>query len=140
MVDGVDVNDNLFGTPNNLFIEDAIQETQVLTSGISAEYGRFSGGVINVVTKSGGNKFSGSVRVNLSNPSGSAKRRSSAPNGVEHTSQLGKTHEGDVRRPDSQGPPLVLRRGTLRRRPTRRTPSPRQASPTRAPTGTDAES
>ena len=47
LVDGVDVNDNLFGTANNLYIEDAIDETQVLTSGISAEYGRFSGGVIN---------------------------------------------------------------------------------------------
>ena len=34
MINGVDVNDNLFGSPNNLFIEDAIQETQVLTSGI----------------------------------------------------------------------------------------------------------
>ena len=54
LVDGVDINDNLFGTANNLYVEDAIQETQVLTSGISAEYGRFSGGVINVITKSGG--------------------------------------------------------------------------------------
>ncbi|MBA2355164.1 MAG: TonB-dependent receptor, partial [Acidobacteria bacterium] len=67
LVDGVDVNDNLFGTSNNLFIEDAIEETQVLTSGISAEYGRFSGGVINVVTKSGGDRFSGSFRTNLAN-------------------------------------------------------------------------
>ena len=32
------------------------------TSGISAEYGRFSGGVVNVITKSGGNMFSGSFR------------------------------------------------------------------------------
>ena len=32
MVNGVDINDNLFGTANNLFIEDAIDETQVLTS------------------------------------------------------------------------------------------------------------
>ena len=38
MVNGVDVNDNMFGAPQNLFIEDAIEETQVLTSGISAEY------------------------------------------------------------------------------------------------------
>ncbi|HPA95939.1 MAG: TonB-dependent receptor [Acidobacteria bacterium] len=66
LVDGVDVNDNLFGTANNLFIEDAIEETQVLTSGISAEYGRFSGGVINAITKSGGNNFSGSLRADFS--------------------------------------------------------------------------
>ena len=54
LINGVDVNDNIFGTSNNLFIEDAIEETQVLTSGISAEYGRFSGGVVNIVTKRGG--------------------------------------------------------------------------------------
>src|SRR5438552_6668259 len=36
MINGVDVNDNLFGTANNLFTEDAIQETNVLISGISA--------------------------------------------------------------------------------------------------------
>src|SRR5262249_15483642 len=69
LIDGVDVNDNLFGSANNLFIEDAMEETQVLTSGISAEYGRFSGGVINVVTKRGGNQFTGSFRVNFANPS-----------------------------------------------------------------------
>ena len=69
LIDGVDVNDNLFGTANALYIEDAIQETQVLTSGISAEYGRFSGGVINVITRSGGNDFSGSYRLNMYKPS-----------------------------------------------------------------------
>jgi len=69
MINGVDLNDNLFGSPQNLFIEDAIEETQVLTSGITAEYGRFTGGVVNAITKSGGNKFSGSWRTNFSNPS-----------------------------------------------------------------------
>ena len=69
MINGVDVNDNLFASPQNLVIEDAIEETQVITSGISAEYGRFSGGVINAITRSGGNTFSGSYRMNLSNPS-----------------------------------------------------------------------
>jgi carboxypeptidase family protein len=68
MINGVDVNDNLFANPQNLFIEDAIEETQVLTSGVSAEYGRFSGGVVNAITKSGGNRFSGSGRVNFLNP------------------------------------------------------------------------
>ena len=58
MINGVDINDNLFAQPQNLFIEDAIEETQVLTSGISAEFGRFSGGVVNAITRSGGNIFS----------------------------------------------------------------------------------
>ena len=76
MINGVDINDNLFATPQNLFIEDAIEETQVLTSGISAEYGRFTGGVINAITKSGGNIFSGSGRINFLNPTGRPRRRS----------------------------------------------------------------
>ncbi len=40
LVDGVDVNDNLFGNANSLFIEDAVEESQVLTSGISAGFTR----------------------------------------------------------------------------------------------------
>lgn len=67
LVNGVNIQDNIRGTPFNLFIEDAIQETTTSTSGISAEYGRFQGGVINTITKSGGNAFSGSYRMTLTN-------------------------------------------------------------------------
>ncbi|MEM6792422.1 MAG: TonB-dependent receptor [Acidobacteriota bacterium] len=67
LIDGVDANDNLFGSTNPAFIEDAIADIQVLTSGISAEYGRFSGGVVNVITKSGGNEFTGTLRADLEN-------------------------------------------------------------------------
>jgi hypothetical protein len=68
LVNGVNVQDPIFGTTNNLFIEDAILETQVQTSGISAEYGHFTGGVLNVVTRSGGNTFQGSVRADFNRP------------------------------------------------------------------------
>jgi hypothetical protein len=68
MINGVNFQDNIFGNTNNLFVEDAIQETQVLTSGISAEYGHFTGGVLNVITKSGGNSFTGTFRDNMTNP------------------------------------------------------------------------
>ena len=73
MVNGVNVNENLRGQANNLYIEDAVQETMVATDGISAEYGRFSGGVVNVITKSGGNRFSGSFRDSLYNDDWRAK-------------------------------------------------------------------
>ncbi len=67
-VNGVNIQDNIRGTPTNtLVIEDAIQETTTMTSSVSAEYGRFTGGVINAVTKQGGNAFSGSFRVTLNN-------------------------------------------------------------------------
>ncbi len=85
LIDGVDTNDNVFGTSNNLFIEDAIEETQVLTSGISAEYGRFSGGVINVVTKSGGNNFSGSFRTGIGKPDWIARTPFEVVNDNERT-------------------------------------------------------
>jgi Carboxypeptidase regulatory-like domain len=65
MINGVTVNENIRGQANDLYIEDAIQETTVATAGVSAELGRFTGGVVNVVTKSGGNLFSGSFRESL---------------------------------------------------------------------------
>jgi hypothetical protein len=67
LVNGVVVNENLRGQPFDLFIEDAIEETTTSVSGVSAEYGRFAGGVVNTITRSGGNQFSGSLRANLSN-------------------------------------------------------------------------
>ena len=73
LVNGVVVGENLRGQPHNLFIEDAIQETTILTGGISAEYGRFTGGVVNTITKSGGNQFTGSLRDSFTNPSWTEK-------------------------------------------------------------------
>src|SRR5262245_56195133 len=67
LVNGVVINENLRGQALNLFIEDAIQETKVSTGAISAEYGRFGGGVVNMITKSGGNTFSGSFRTTFDN-------------------------------------------------------------------------
>jgi hypothetical protein len=93
LVDGVDINDNLFGSPNNLFIEDAIEETQILTSGISAEYGRFSGGVVNAVTKRGGNEFSGSYRAQLNNPKWTALNPFEKLNNVTRTDDVNLAHE-----------------------------------------------
>ncbi|MEA2691702.1 MAG: hypothetical protein QOJ16_1089 [Acidobacteriota bacterium] len=67
LVNGVVVNENLRGQPFTLFIEDAIQETTVTSSSVSAEYGRFGGGVVNTITKSGGNDVHASFRDSLTN-------------------------------------------------------------------------
>lgn len=93
LIDGVDVNDNLFGSPNNLFIEDAIEETQVLTSGISSEYGRFSGGVVNAVTKRGGNEFSGSYRAQLNNPKWASLNPFEKTSNVQRKDDVTLAHE-----------------------------------------------
>ncbi len=73
LVNGAIVNENLRGQAHNLFIEDAIQETTVMTGGISAEYGHFTGGVVSAITRSGGNEFSGSFRTNFTNESWTSK-------------------------------------------------------------------
>jgi len=66
MVNGVNIQDNVRMTPtNNLYIEDAIQEATTQTAAVSAEYGRFAGGVVNMLTKSGGNEMHGSLRLGL---------------------------------------------------------------------------
>lgn len=64
---GVINSDNVRGAPSTLYVEDAIEETTVITGSVSAEYGQFTGGVINTITKQGGNEFSGSVRVSFEN-------------------------------------------------------------------------
>ena len=67
LVNGVNVNENLRQQARPLYVEDAVQETKVSTGNISAEYGRFQGGVVNMITKSGGNTFSGSFRTTFTN-------------------------------------------------------------------------
>ena len=93
LMNGVDINDNVLGQPNALFIEDAIEEVQVLTSGISAEYGRFGGGVVNVITRSGGNAFSGAFRFNLTNPAWSVETPFEKSRGTTRASKLSPTYE-----------------------------------------------
>lgn len=67
VVNGVVVNEQVRGQPHAAYIEDAVQEVSVMTGAISAEYGHFTGGVVNTITKSGGNRYEGSFRVSLDN-------------------------------------------------------------------------
>ena len=67
LVNGAVVVENLRGSAYPLYIEDALQEVTVATAGVSAEYGRFSGGMVSAITKSGGNIFSGSLRTSFAN-------------------------------------------------------------------------
>ncbi len=58
MLDGVDTRDPAGGTPWMFFNYNLLDEVQVGGIGQPAEYGGFSGAVINSITKSGGNRFS----------------------------------------------------------------------------------
>ncbi|MFZ0736516.1 MAG: TonB-dependent receptor [Candidatus Acidiferrales bacterium] len=61
MVDGVDNNNYEAGSVAQLPSIDSIQEFQVQTNNYAAEYGRSSGSIVNLVTKSGTNQLHGSV-------------------------------------------------------------------------------
>ena len=61
VVDGVNTTGLQFGTVGSPVINEFIEEIEVITGGYNAEYGRATGGVVNVVTKTGTNEFAGSV-------------------------------------------------------------------------------
>ncbi|HJU84845.1 MAG TPA: TonB-dependent receptor [Holophagaceae bacterium] len=61
MVDGLDNNDVSTGSTRTTFSQEAIQEFVVVPNGFSAEFGRAAGGTLNIITKSGGNDFSGDL-------------------------------------------------------------------------------
>lgn len=61
VVDGINTTNVEFGTQGKTIPQEFIQEFQVKTGGYEAEYGKATGGIINVITKSGGNEFSGDV-------------------------------------------------------------------------------
>ena len=95
LVNGVVVNENLRGQPHNLFIEDAVQETTILTGGaISAEYGRFTGGVVSTITKSGGNEFHGSLRDSLRNDIWQSK--TAFVGEADHLDNINSVYEGTL--------------------------------------------
>jgi outer membrane receptor protein involved in Fe transport len=68
-VDGANVNDTTNGYLMTDFNYDVLQEVQVTTSGVSAEFGQGSGGVFNFITKSGGNSLQGNASFYLQNES-----------------------------------------------------------------------
>lgn len=61
LVDGVNTTGVEFGNQGKVLNFEFIQEVEIKTGGYEAEYGHATGGIINVVTKSGGNDFHGDV-------------------------------------------------------------------------------
>lgn len=64
IIDGITNNDNVANFGQILvdqYIQDSIEEFEVLTSGYNAEYGEAAGAVINMITKSGSNRLSGNL-------------------------------------------------------------------------------
>ncbi len=60
-VDGADATDNSTNGVRSTVSQEAVQEFQIITNSYAAEYGRASGGVVNIITRSGSNGFHGDV-------------------------------------------------------------------------------
>ena len=145
-VDGIVTNSLVNGQSRQNTVFEYLQEVQVKTSGISAEYGGALGGVVSAVTKSGGNVFRGEAHYFYE---GSALARSpvrrlvldplnEATGFYVQDEEAGQQPTGVrrlARRPDRPRPPLLLRRPTRR---ATRTRTGRTTSPT-APTTFDRE-
>ncbi len=98
MVNGSDVEEDVnMGTaiiPNL----DSIAEFRILTNNFDAEYGEYSGGQINVITKSGSNAFHGDVFEFLRNTTLDARNYFSPTRGSFDQNQFGGTLGGPVKR------------------------------------------
>lgn len=75
LLNGTDIADNVFAqtTGRQYYVDDSIQEIQVIQSPVNARFGNFTGGVVNAITKSGGNDFTGIIRGNFNKTSWQAQ-------------------------------------------------------------------
>jgi hypothetical protein len=96
LVNGGDVKEMMNGGTSIVPNLDSISEFRILTNNFDAEYGNYSGGVINVVTKSGANQVHGSAFEFLRNTVLDAKNFFSPERGVFQQNQFGGTVGGPV--------------------------------------------
>jgi outer membrane receptor protein involved in Fe transport len=75
---------------------DAVQEFRVLTSGYSAEYGKAAGGIVNTITRSGGNVLHGTAYWFYRNQDFSARDRYATINPPETRHQAGASIGGSI--------------------------------------------
>jgi outer membrane receptor protein involved in Fe transport len=75
---------------------EGVQEFKMITSGFAAEYGRFAGGVLSAVTKSGGNRVRGSLYEFLRNDALDARNFFDAGKSKLRQNQFGATLSGPI--------------------------------------------
>ena len=97
-VNGSDVEEDVNGGTAVIPNLDAIDEFRIITSSFDAEYGEFSGGQVNVITKSGSNQFHGNAFEFLRNTDLDARNYFSPTRGVFRQNQFGGTFGGPIRR------------------------------------------
>src|SRR5712671_7031787 len=96
VVNGGDVKELMNGGTSIVPDLDSIAEFRVLTNNFDAEYGNYSGGIVNVVTKSGTNGFHGSAFEFLRNTALDAKNYFSSERAKFNQNQFGGTVGGPI--------------------------------------------
>ena len=91
MVNGGDVEESVQNGASIVPTLDSIEEFRLLTNSFNAEYGRFSGAIVNVVTKSGTNEIHGSVYEFLRNEKLDSRNYFDQERGVFKRNQFGGT-------------------------------------------------
>ena len=93
LLDGADNNDSYTAVIGQNIPLDSVQEFRVITSNFSSEYGRATGGIVNVATRGGSNDFHGSVyafnRLSKLASNGFANNATDIPRGVFTRNQFG---------------------------------------------------
>jgi hypothetical protein len=98
IVNGSDVEENVNMGAAIIPNLDSIAEFRILTNNFDAEYGEFSGGQINVVTKTGGNAFHGDIFEFARNTDLDARNYFSPTRGAFDQNQFGGTFGGPIRK------------------------------------------
>jgi hypothetical protein len=97
-VNGGDANDQFVNTPTIQPTPDAVEEFRVITNTFDAEYGRNSGSVVNVITKSGGNTFHGNLYEYFRNTVLDAKGYPAPSTPQLNQNQFGGTFGGPIKK------------------------------------------
>ena len=98
VVDGVSANDDAADLTGTYYSEEVIDQFQVVTSGGIAEFGRASGGVVNILTKSGTNDWRGGLYGFLRNQRFDARNPLASAKDLLTQAQYGVTLGGPMRR------------------------------------------
>ena len=98
-VDGADATDNGVNGVRSTVSQEAVQEFQIITNNYAPEYGRASGGVVNIITRSGSNAFHGDVFGYLRNRNFQAVNPfSTVPNPAYTRVQAGAAFGGPIKK------------------------------------------
>ncbi len=98
MINGGDVKELMNGGTTIIPDLDSIAEFRVLTNNFNAEYGNYSGGIVNVVTKGGGNQIHGSAFEFLRNTDLDARNFFSPDRSFYRQNQFGGTVGGPIKK------------------------------------------